>query len=526
MDVIAVAEPAGSFRPCSRRATIATASVLAAAVFLWMRAGANLPTPQFQGVCERLREAGLAITSKDVFCHPMPWTSRAAYVVASLLIAVGFVLPGVILAASGRRLTAFLPLLVAPAVRYPQDLLFVTRSWASTTWPRGPVASTVATMMVMALPVGAVTYAKRGSRVSHVRPSLVAGIASALACGAGVVAAVFIAQGVLARHLGGTGGEVGVAGIVPPAIAIAVFGMLLGPDRRWWPWSLVPAAFLLSAGPSYALIIGPQRVLDWSNFGIVAPLFAAGLVSSAWRPLAAGLSRLFPDEEEAWEASSTPRSERVHSDPGRVRPVVVLNAVAAGLLAVSLIVFRADPLPVQYATSLPTYLGARVSIQDLRTRLDLRRAMVAMDAYRASHGTYRGFDAASGTTADPSLEWIDGPPTQPFGGSDHTIVAIVTSTDAEARIVAVSGSGNGFCLQRTGGGHLSYGRGTRFGASDPGVNVIEAAMAACGSTPWSAAAIRRFPFSTMCQDVEPDQYLICRVVQALITTTMKGAERV
>lgn len=110
MDAIAVDEPTGSFRPRSGNAIIGTGSVLSAAAFLWMRAGSNMPPPQFQGVCDRLHEAGLAIVPQDVFCLPVTWTSRAAYVVASLLVAVGFVLSGVILAASGRRLTAFLPL--------------------------------------------------------------------------------------------------------------------------------------------------------------------------------------------------------------------------------------------------------------------------------------------------------------------------------------------------------------------------------------------------------------------------------
>ena len=78
--------------------TIATVSVLSAAAFLWMRAGANTPPQQFQGVCGPLREAGLAVVPQDVFCRPMPWTTRVAYVMASLLVAVGFVLPGVVLA--------------------------------------------------------------------------------------------------------------------------------------------------------------------------------------------------------------------------------------------------------------------------------------------------------------------------------------------------------------------------------------------------------------------------------------------
>ena len=145
--------------------------------------------------------------------------------------------------------------------------------------------------------------------------------------------------------------------------------------------------------------------------------------------------------------------------------------------------------------------------------------MTAMDAYRAAHGSYRGFDAALGAAAEPSLEWIDGVPQPPFANLGP-VVAIVSAADTEARVVAVSASSNGFCLQRM-GSDLSYGRGSRFGAPHSDMNVIQQAMAACDSTTWSAAAVRRFPIATMCVGVEPDSYLICRVVQALMMTTMQ-----
>lgn len=519
---IGVGEPTGSLRPRWGKPTIAIASVVSAAVFVWIRAGTNMPT-QFQGVCERLRAAGLAIVPQDVFCQPVSWTSRAAYLAASLLIAVGFVLPCLILAQSGGRLTSFLPLLVAPTVGYPQGLMFSARWWGSTTWPHGGMESTAVTMLVLAAPVGAAVYAKRRSRIPRAHPSLIPGIVAALACGAGVVGAVFVAQGILARHFGGPGGQFGIDGIVPPAIAIAVFGALLGPDRRWWPWSLVPTALFLSAGPSSALIVGPERLLDWSNFGIVVPLFAAGLVGSAWRPLATRLASVMPGEDAAGKAPSTLPGGSAGASAVRLRPAVVLNGFAAGLLAVSLIAFRGDQSAVRSATSMPTYLGARISVEDLRTKLDLRHAIAAMDTYRSANGTYEGFDAASASVADPSIAWTDGLPRQGSDSEHQGPVGIVSADRDEARVVALSASGAAFCLQRVGGG-LSYGRGMRDGLGN-GIQAATAqAVAACGSTPWSASAIRRFPYATMCVGVEPDQYVLCRVVQVLMTRTMNGAE--
>src|SRR5207247_1686599 len=79
----------------------------------------------------------------------------------------------------------------------------------------------------------------------------------------------------------------------------------------------------------------------------------------------------------------------------RFRPVVVLNALAAAALAVSILMFQADPMPTRVGTSLPTFLGTRALDQDVRAKIDLREAITAMDGYRADHGTYTGFDAAA-----------------------------------------------------------------------------------------------------------------------------------
>jgi hypothetical protein len=98
-------------------------------------------------------------------------------------------------------------------------------------------------------------------------------------------------------------------------------------------------------------------------------------------------------------------------------------------------------------------------------------------------------------------------------------VSIVSATDGEARVAAISGSGTAFCLQRTDSG-LAYGSGPRAGTPDL-AGGLQGAVSECGSTPWTAAAVRPFPIATMCDGLDASGgYLICRMVQALMTKTM------
>ena len=122
-----------------------------------------------------------------------------------------------------------------------------------------------------------------------------------------------------------------------------------------------------------------------------------------------------------------------------------------------------------------------------------------------------------------TIHWIHGSPTQGGTGSPSPEVVIISATDTAARLVAFSESTNGYCLQRS-SGELSYGRASRFGGSAPDPDVVAQAIAECGSTPWSAAAVRRFPVATMCDGLElSGGYLICRASQALMMTAMQPA---
>jgi len=504
--------------PRSGRLLVASVSVLSAAAFVWMRAATPLPYPQFQGLCRRLLSDGLSLKPGDTFCDPVPWTSHAAIVAAMLLVAAGFVLACGILAATGRRGTALLPFLAAPAVSF-SGILLSDHWWDAHVWPHGTVATGVVTLALMSAPVVAVAVSVRGPRIIRAQPSLVTGMVSGLAVAGAVVAIAYVARGMLAHHFGSLVSGSSIGSVVPGAIAMAIFGSLLGPDRRWWPWSLVPTAILLSMAPSVALLVGRERLVDWSQFGIVLPLFLIGLVSSMWLPAALRLTGVIGGDRE--ERTEPPATDMDPIPQPPVRSAVVRNAIGVGLLAVSLVIFRGDPLPAQLNASIPTYLGARTVVEDLRTKLDLRRAMHVMDAYRATHGTYRGFDVSKGIAADPSIHWIHRSPTGGGSGSPAPDVEIVSATDTEARLVAVSESANGYCLQRS-GGELSYGRASRFGGATPDPDVLAQAIAACGSTPWSAAAVRRFPIASMCDGLELSSgYLLCRASQALMTTAMQ-----
>ena len=95
------------------------ASAVAIGVFVLLHKDVPLPYATFRGACQRLRASGLPITDKDWFCHAIPWTKHAGFLVASLLAAAAFALPCAILAATGRRLAALAPLIVLPLVTLP-----------------------------------------------------------------------------------------------------------------------------------------------------------------------------------------------------------------------------------------------------------------------------------------------------------------------------------------------------------------------------------------------------------------------
>ena len=201
---------------------------------------------------------------------------------------------------------------------------------------------------------------------------------------------------------------------------------------------------------------------------------------------------------------------------GRVRPSVALSATAAGLLGVTLIMHACDPLGTQIATALPTFLGAREHVQDLRTRMDLHEALAAMESYRADNGTFAGFDAATGRGIDPALEWSEKPWT---GIESPPSVSIAKASGSQATLLAFSTSGSAFCLEEQTGSRPTYGSAALGSGTSP-AEAIAAATALCGSTPWNASALKPFPVDSLCAGQIDGAIVMCRAVQRYLRQTL------
>lgn len=425
----------------------------------------------------------------------------------SLLIGLGLAVPGAILAASGRRLSAVLPVALAAAGAWAivvldgrdgsNQLFGIAETFASSGgqnsyWRVHTEAAILADVVLVSVPALAVAYVLRPPR--RPRPADLprhAVWASTITIGA-AIAAIRVGWADLPheQYLSAPLDDVAISmGLM------ALFGSMLGTDRRWWPWALVPAAVLLSLGPATAVMSIPTKLTAFTWFADAVPLAVVGFVASLWRPLATRFARRSVADAHPGVAET--------SHP-RVRPVVVLNALAGALLLVSVFAARFDPLGIQIATSLPTYLGARELTQDVRTKTNLSLAIAAMEEYRADHDTYRGFDAAAGESTVPELAWSDGPT------GEELVVRITEASNTGAQVVARSGSRTVFCAQTSSAG-------STYGEAEGGR--VGLARAACGSTPLTADALRMFDVEGLCVGVD-EAIVLCRSVQRLIRETL------
>ncbi len=251
-------------------------------------------------------------------------------------------------------------------------------------------------------------------------------------------------------------------------------------------------------------------------FGSTLWLATIGLVASLALPLAGWLERRYAQVAEADSAVGTP--EPIPSR--RVRPLVVVNAVAAGLLVVSVVAASADPLPVRLSTALPTYLGLRERAQDSRAKENLLEALDAFDAYRSAGGSPAAFDAAAGAAGDASLLWEDG-----LVPDAALAVSVVSSTPRLVRLATVSASGAALCAQATRAElwRPTYGSGAAHG-SEGTARALREAIASCGAEPFSRADVPRLPVVTLCDGVDRDGIILCRAVQRLVSDVLASSK--
>jgi hypothetical protein len=482
----------------------------------------------------------LALTT-DHACTPLGANAVAGrYVLASVLVGLSLAVPGVVLAMAGRRLVAFVPLAAATVATVAlAPVAWIVPSVAANArsgvrigliepgsdpsagfWTAHALLAGIVDVAIIAVPaaaiIGLVRPAQRWSDGLDRR----AAIRAALVCGGGIVGVIAVASWF--GFLPGVSGQVltivgGTAWVVPCATIVA-FGAALGTDRRLWPWVLAPAALLLSGAPSQLLISQLWGYTDTSSFGSVLPLTIVGLIASGWAPLAARWSRSM-----AWaEGDAGPRPA-----PRRRRWLVISsNGVGIGLLLIAVLAVAFSPLPAQLAEALPTYAGLRSGAQDLRAKMNLEQGLAAMDSFRTARGSYAGFGAAAGRRVEPGLAWQDRLPTR-FGAGATLTVHVIAAEPRRAELVTLSESGSAFCIREArAAGHraaITYGVGLSSGAARasgrPG-SAVAAAVAACGSIPWSPAAVRPIDISSICDLASERSQLACQAVKRLVIETI------
>jgi hypothetical protein len=298
---------------------------------------------------------------------------------------------------------------------------------------------------------------------------------------------------------GSLGYSVGIPMWVPAAV-IATFGALV-PRGRWYPWSVLLAAVLLSAGIPGLIVSTTVGFPTTLWFASALPLAVIGLLASAVGPLAAWLERRRSGTARVRPASSVSTRE--------LRPAVVVNTIAVGLVLVSIVAASADPLPTQLSTPLPTYLGIRDRAQDARAVMNVIQALDAAAAHRANDGLR--FDAAAGAAYEPSLRWREGP------SERDLTVAVLRGTPTLVRVGTISASGAAVCAQATAvdGWAPTYGVGASQGTQGTR-RALGEAVAHCGDRPLTDDAVPDLPVGTMCDAVDRDSLVICRSVQHLV----------
>jgi len=167
-----------------------------------------------------------------------------------------------------------------------------------------------------------------------------------------------------------------------------------------------------------------------------------------------------------------------------------------------------DPAPYIFSTALPTYLGARERVIDLRSRMTLDEAHRVAGGYRRAHGSLTGFDADAARELGSQLLWDDGLPSAEMTFGPELTVRVLGSSSDKVELVLV-GSETTYCLRTSSSGTPTYG----FSRAGAPRERAQTAVAACETQPWTPDLLRPFPVERFCEDA-PD-IVMCRAVQRL-----------
>jgi type II secretory pathway pseudopilin PulG len=491
--------------------------------------------PTFFGACSRLYDSGLGPTAQDWVCHYAPQGVHPGAFAAALLLAAGLAFPGVILAMTGCRTTALLPL----AVLIIRDRSILSLWWGPQFLQRHPLAGQVVIFALLATPAIAIMLAgKVPPRKRSTEPLRSRVLAAVICLLLGALVSLpwvtFLQVRIPATDW------FGLANLSSPdfpqinlllsgsLFSMALFGALIGRDRRWVPWSLVVAAILISGGPSAALWRWNREASAGAGFISALALFVAASVGSAWPVVSASLAMRMTRAERMANLAAAVRQEPPVGATSRIR---WLNIAAVAALCACL-VLSVLMVGIDSTIAIPTYLGQRNQANDYRTKLDLQMALDDMDAYFARNGTYEGFDSAYGWAAHPELAWQDGlvtPREVPEGmpkavakqqtpkPSPPTLtMMILGNSRTTAKIVAMSPAGTAFCVRHERGASPTFGQSDRPTGNRKG---LSAAVSSCDSAPWDAEALGAPP--TLACDPDARGYLLCRMVQNLIQNILR-----
>ncbi len=455
----------------------------------------NFAFPTFLGACERIKEAGLGPTPDDWFCYLRPQGMTPGPVMSSFLLGLGFALPGVFLALRGRRLTAFLPILAFFLVGFvspegePEVLILRPNLW----WPvsflkgNGGAQLLVATLVLSIPALSVIVFLRPRAEPRDPlgpRSRIIASIPCVTVGGLVIATLWWLGSPYLHGSI----------------IGLAIFGSLMGRDRRWVPWTFILEAILLSQGPSQMLWrFDPGS--EWTAFLPALFLFALASICSALQPIARLIELRRPaTAPRDWVMIPVTDADLKASG---VRGTRILNLVGAAALVAA---FGFSTLGVGARAVQPsrTFLGFRGRAQDVVAIRTLRSALDGANAFHLKNGTFRRFEGHA--RDDRGLVWRRRIAITNLDPRDPPSVSIVATSKKRIALVSVSRSGKTICVAER-RGTTTFGMGRQ----------PKAAVRRCGETPWSEVPSPRIPTC----DAASDDYILCRMVQVLVVNILE-----